>query len=58
MLCSEDFNGIAGHLGRRRHFGESSAVRATEPKLTIGLSIELVALYAVRVVPASPSSRR
>jgi hypothetical protein len=54
VSCSEDRGGIAGHFRRRRHFGENSAVRATELKLAVGLSIDLVALFVDRaVVPAA-----
>ena len=50
---SKDRHGIAGHLRRRRHFGESSAVRVTEPKLTARLSIELEALLVDGAVVAA-----
>ncbi len=54
---SEDFNRIAGHLGWRRHFGERSAVRATEPELAIRLSLELVPLLVHRAVVAATEQR-
>jgi hypothetical protein len=51
---SEDRDGIFAHLRRRRHVGERSAVRATESKLAVRLSIDLVALFVDRaVVPAA-----
>ena len=47
---SKDLHGIAGNVERRWHLGHEPAVRATEPKLAIGLSIELVALFVNRAV--------
>jgi hypothetical protein len=42
---SENLHGIAGHHGRWRGLGQQLAVGATEPKLAVRLSIELVALF-------------
>jgi hypothetical protein len=54
---SEDLHGIAGHFRRRRDLGQKPAVRATEAKLAVGLSIELVALLVDgAVVPATEQS--
>jgi hypothetical protein len=51
---SQDLHGIAEHLGRSRDLGQDPAVGATEPKLAVRLSIELVALLVDRaVVPAT-----
>jgi len=50
---SEDFNGIVGYLSRSRHVGESPAVRVAEPKLAVGLPIELVALLMDGAVVAA-----
>ena len=41
---SEDLRGVVGYLRGRRNLGQRPAVRATEAKLAVGLSIELVAL--------------
>src|ERR671918_807502 len=50
---SEDLDGIAGYLGGRRDFGQSPAVGAAKPKLTVRLSIELVPLLVDRTVVAA-----
>ena len=51
---SQDFHWIAGHVRSRRDLGQKPAVRAAESKLTVGLSIELVALLVNgAVVPAT-----
>jgi hypothetical protein len=51
---SEDLRGIAGHLRRSQDLGQKPAVRATEAKLAVGLSTELVALLVDgAVVPAT-----
>jgi hypothetical protein len=51
---SKNCNGIARHARRRRHFGENSAIRATEPKLAVRLAIDLIAfLVDGAVVPAT-----
>ena len=44
VLRSENFHGIAVHLRRMRDLGQNLTVRAAEPKLAVGLSIELIAL--------------
>jgi hypothetical protein len=44
VLRSQDLDGIAGHLGRWLDLGQQSTVRAAEPKLAVGLSLDLVAL--------------
>src|SRR5947207_15433975 len=50
----QDLHGIVRHLDRRRDLGQRPAVRAAERKLTVGLSIDLVALFVNRaVVPAT-----
>ena len=50
----EDAHRIGGHRGRRRDVGQGPAVGATEPKLAVRLSIELVALLVDgAVVPAT-----
>jgi len=41
---SEDLHGIAANLRRARDLRQNLAVRAAEPKLAVGLSIELIAL--------------
>ena len=47
-------SGIGRHSGRRRDLRQEPPVRATEPKLAVWLSIELVALFVDRaVVPAT-----
>jgi len=51
---SQGVHWIAGHSRRRRDLGQKTAVRAAEPQLTVGLSIELVALLVNgAVVPAT-----
>jgi len=51
---SENLHGIVGHRRRRRDLGQESAVRATESKLAVRLSIEQVALFMDRaVMPAT-----
>src|SRR5207249_5750851 len=51
---SQDLYWIAGHRGRTRDLGQDPPVRAAEPKLTVGLAIDLVALFVNRaVVPAT-----
>jgi len=51
---SQDVHGITGHVTRRRDLGQKLAVRAAEPKLAVGLSIDLVALLVNgAVVPAT-----
>ena len=39
---SENLHGIGRHSGRRRDLRQEPPVRATEPKLAVWLSIELV----------------
>jgi len=58
MPCSEDLDGLGGDCSGRRDCGQVPAVRSPEAELAVRLSSYLIALYAVRVVPASPSSRR
>jgi len=43
--CAEDLHGIGGDPGRRRDLRQKPAVRPSEPKLAVGLPIELVALF-------------
>jgi len=50
MSCAEALHGIVGHRRRRRDLGQESAVRATESKLAVWLSIELVTLFVDRAV--------
>jgi len=51
---SQDVHGITGHVTRRRDLEQRPAVRAVEPKLAVGLSIDLVAfLVNGAVVPAT-----
>jgi len=51
---SDGLHGIVGHVARNRDLGENPPVRTAEPKLTVRLSIELVALLVDRaVVPAT-----
>ena len=51
---SQDVHWITGHVTRRRDFGQKLAVRAAEPQLAVGLSIDLVALLVNgAVVPAT-----
>ena len=50
---SQDLRGIAGHGGRGRHLGQQPAVRASEAKLAIGVSIDLVALLVDGAVVAA-----
>jgi hypothetical protein len=51
---SQDLHGITEHLGRRRDGGQEPAVGATESKLAVRLSIELVALLVDgAVVPST-----
>jgi len=42
---SKHLHRIAGYFWRTRDLGQESAVRATEPKRAVRLSIELVALF-------------
>ena len=44
VLRSEGSHGIAGHPGRIRDLRQKPAVRPVEPKLAVGLSIDLIAL--------------
>jgi len=41
---SQDLHCIARYFRRTRDLGQKPAVRATEPKLAVGLSLELIAL--------------
>jgi hypothetical protein len=41
---SKDLDGIAGHLRRRRHLGQQSAIRPVESRLAVWISIDPVAL--------------
>jgi len=41
---SQELHCIARYFRRTRDLGQKSAIRATEPKLAVGLSLELVAL--------------
>src|SRR5712692_12036800 len=50
---AEDFHGIARHPGWTRDLGQELAVRTTEPKLAVRLSIELVALLVDGAVVAA-----
>ena len=47
---SDDLHGIARHMRRRRHLGQKPAVRPSEPKLAIGLSLDLESLLVDRTV--------
>ena len=40
----KSLDGISGHLGRRRHLRERSAVRPPEPKRPVGAARDLIAL--------------
>jgi hypothetical protein len=54
VSCAKDFNGIAGHLRRRRDLGQHPAVRPVEPQLAVRFSIDQVALLVDgAVVPAT-----
>ena len=44
MTREQDFHGIAGHFRSSRDLRQQAAVRTAEPKLTIGLPIDLVPL--------------
>src|SRR2546428_6687429 len=50
---SYDFHRIAGQFTRRRDLGQKLAVRAAEPKLAVGVSIELVTLLVNGAVVAA-----
>jgi len=51
---SDDFDGIVGHLVRKRNLGENPPVRTPEVELAVRLSLQLVALLVDRaVVPAT-----
>ena len=51
---SQDFHWIAGHFRKMRDLGQRPPVRAAEPKLSVRLSVELVALLVNgAVVPAT-----
>ncbi len=50
---SQDFHWIAGQFTRRRDLGQKLAVRAAEPKLAVGLSIELVTVLVNGAVVAA-----
>ena len=47
---SQDLDRIGGHRSGRGNFGQEPAVRSPEAKLSIGLSIHLVALFVNRAV--------
>jgi len=50
---SQDFHWIAGHFRKMRDLGQKPAVRAAESKLTVRLSIELIALLVNGAVMAA-----
>src|SRR5881628_1898285 len=51
---SENVHGIAAQVARRRDRGQDLTVRATEAKLAVGLSIELIAFFVDgAVMPAA-----
>jgi hypothetical protein len=54
VLRSQDLHAVPERLGRRGDLGQNPPVRAAEPKLAVGLSIDLVALLMNRaMVPAT-----
>src|SRR5437867_4680166 len=58
MPRSQGVHWITGHVTRRRDLGQKLAVRAAEPELAIGLSIDLVALLVNgAVVPATEQGK-
>jgi hypothetical protein len=50
---SQGLCGIAWHRGSRRHLGQQPAVRASEAKLAIRVSIDLIALLVDGAVVAA-----
>jgi hypothetical protein len=50
---SQDLHRIVGNLGRRRDLWQKPAVRAAEPKLAVGFSIELITLFVDGAVMAA-----
>jgi hypothetical protein len=54
MLRAERLHGISGYFRRRWDLGQEPTVRATEAKLAVGLSVDLVALLVdAAMVPAT-----
>src|SRR2546425_5079531 len=54
VLCAQRVHGIARYRGRRRDLRQDLTVRATEAKLAIRLSIELIAFFVNgAVMPAT-----
>jgi len=54
VLCAQRVHGIARYRGRRRDLRQDLTVRATEAKLAIGLSSELIAFFVNgAVMPAT-----
>jgi hypothetical protein len=54
MLCPESLHGVPTNLWGRRDVGQQPTVRTAEAQLTIGQSIDLVALFVnSAVVPAT-----
>jgi hypothetical protein len=50
----KDLHCIARYFRRTRDLGQKPAIRATEPKLAVGLSLELVALLVNGAVVPPP----
>ena len=51
---TERLDGIGRHRRRRRAFGQDPAVRPSEAKLAVGLSLQIVALFVdCAVVPTT-----
>ena len=54
---SQDLDGIVAQLRRTRDLGQEPPVRAAELKLTVGLSLELVAFLVHGAVVAATEQR-
>ena len=47
---AQDLDGIGLHRSRRRDHGHDAAIRPPEAQLTVGLSLDLIALFVDRAV--------
>jgi hypothetical protein len=58
VSLSQDAHGISRRRRRSRHLGQKPAIRATEPKLAVGVSIELIPLFVDGAVVAATQKRQ
>jgi len=50
VLHADCVDGIRGHCGRRRHIRQQPPVRPPEAEFTVGLALNLIALFVDRTV--------